>query len=561
LDTSPEKILIMDGDESSRHALQDLLRNAGYDATTADVCDVGLAAARNNKIDLLLLDASLPSLACGDVLLEMKGASATAGIRVIVLDKGGASERARALDLGADDVLSRPWDSIEMLARVRRQLRAKKAQDELRERTVIAEQGQELSRTAFHALAVTEKMKRDAYTIGRGMKIGLAALFAIAAVMALFYFSFSRRANKEEQGSYAAIARLNRGLVHQEDLIAQARRASEQTAGMVADSGQASKQRLEKKSQQLRAQLAQSPAADAGNLRGQLDKTEARLRLVESEGSLAQGIIRSYAESVCLIHVAVAFRDKASQRRLRYTGLNPDGGPMIDDEGNPELTLDGLGPDVMVHALGTGFLVSANGRILTNHHVAEPWWNNDELSSALQEGLEPVIDRMEAYFPSSPRTFPASVDKISSEADLATLRVSLGDLKRAVLTIDAAPQGSVSGEPVVLMGYPTGIDAVLARADDSTVRDIVKASHGDLNQVLAALAKSNLIHPVVTQGHLGDVLPDKFIYDAQTTSGGSGGPLFNPQGKVIAINYAVIRDFGGSNFGIPGHFAQALLAH
>jgi S1-C subfamily serine protease len=46
------------------------------------------------------------------------------------------------------------------------------------------------------------------------------------------------------------------------------------------------------------------------------------------------------------------------------------------------------------------------------------------------------------------------------------------------------------------------------------------------------LARRNLIRPVTTQGHIGDVLPDKIVYDAQTTSGGSGGPLFNNEGKV-----------------------------
>ena len=48
-------------------------------------------------------------------------------------------------------------------------------------------------------------------------------------------------------------------------------------------------------------------------------------------------------------------------------------------------------------------------------------------------------------------------------------------------------------------------------------------------------------------------------YDAQTTSGGSGGPLFNRKGKVIGINYAVVRDFGGSNFGVPARYAQEFL--
>jgi S1-C subfamily serine protease len=63
----------------------------------------------------------------------------------------------------------------------------------------------------------------------------------------------------------------------------------------------------------------------------------------------------------------------------------------------------------------------------------------------------------------------------------------------------------------------------------------------------------------VTQGHIGDILADKIVYDAQTTSGGSGGPLINRDGQVIGVTYAVVRGFGGSNFGVPIRYAQPLL--
>jgi S1-C subfamily serine protease len=73
------------------------------------------------------------------------------------------------------------------------------------------------------------------------------------------------------------------------------------------------------------------------------------------------------------------------------------------------------------------------------------------------------------------------------------------------------------------------------------------------------LARRRLIRPTTTQGHIGDVLPDKIVYDAQTTSGGSGGPLFNNEGKVIGINFAMVREFGGSNFAIPVGYGTSLL--
>lgn len=176
-----------------------------------------------------------------------------------------------------------------------------------------------------------------------------------------------------------------------------------------------------------------------------------------------------------------------------------------------------------------------------------------------EQGLEPVISEMEAYFPGSPRPFQCVTEKISTEVDLAVMRADLGGVKREIPSFDAVGEANLSGQAVVLIGYPTGIEAILARTDESIVREIVKSTRGELKGILAELARKDLIRPIVTQGHIGDVLKDKIVYDAQTTSGGSGGPLFNQRAKVIGINFAIVKDFGGSNFGIPGRYAQVLL--
>jgi S1-C subfamily serine protease len=223
------------------------------------------------------------------------------------------------------------------------------------------------------------------------------------------------------------------------------------------------------------------------------------------------------------------------------------------------ITLEGTGPEVRAEAFGTAFLVGEDGWLLTNHHVAEPWWQSEEFGDLKGQGLKPVIVEMRAYFPGSSNPYPVTTLRISSEADVALVRANLGGLKRQVLKLDGAQGAAVNGEPVVLMGYATGLDAVLARADDSTVRTIVSSSNGDPEKILARLAQKDLIRPLITQGHLGDVLPDKIVYDAQTTSGGSGGPVLNQEGKVIGINYALLEGFGGSNFGIPAQFAERLL--
>src|SRR5262249_39708588 len=111
------------------------------------------------------------------------------------------------------------------------------------------------------------------------------------------------------------------------------------------------------------------------------------------------------------------------------------------------------------------------------------------------------------------------------------------------------------------LGYATGLSAILARAGDDTVDQILKVSGGDPKLVMDELAKRKLIRPLVTQGHIGDVLTDKIVYDAQTTSGGSGGPLMNKDGRVIGVTFAVVRGVGGAHFGDPVRYAEPLLKH
>jgi hypothetical protein len=254
----------------------------------------------------------------------------------------------------------------------------------------------------------------------------------------------------------------------------------------------------------------------------------------------------------------VAFNEKNSGRRLRYGGMDSDGTPLKDSAGNPVYTTEGRGPEVRADFFGTGFIVG-DGKILTNHHVVQPWWQNDELAGAGKQGLEPVIAEMSAYFPNEVNGISVSISQISQEADLALVHGDLSELHRPMLKIDASKEAAVSGEALISVGYATGLDAILARAGDKTVEDIVKISAGDPKLILVELSKRKLIRPLVTQGHVGDVLPDKIVYDAQTTSGGSGGPLLNQQGGVIGVTFAIVKGFGGSNFGVPIRFALPLL--
>jgi S1-C subfamily serine protease len=81
----------------------------------------------------------------------------------------------------------------------------------------------------------------------------------------------------------------------------------------------------------------------------------------------------------------------------------------------------------------------------------------------------------------------------------------------------------------------------------------------EVTQIVTQLALQHFVRPTTTQGHIGDVLKDKIVYDAATTSGGSGGPLFNRNGKVIGVNFAILNDFGGSNLAVPVRYADELV--
>jgi DNA-binding response OmpR family regulator/S1-C subfamily serine protease len=555
LSTKRENILIVEPDDAKRQSLQDVLHSAGYEVSSAPSQEEGFRLVQTGTVDIFLLAADLADVLCCNSLAEIKGLGSTANTRVILFAPGGAAERARALDLGADDVLTAPWEPSELLARVRVQLRDKHALEELQQKSRLAEEGQEIAHTAFQAIAVTEKMTRDASTLDRALKIGVAALLCVAALISVIFLLYSRRADKETRRAYSVIAQLEHGVHTEQALVAEANKARAQ---LDQSDLAAQKDQLQKQTDDLRQKLSAANASDVEGLRKQLDETTSRLKLVEHQSHAAEGVIRVNAPSVCLLHVSVSFLDKTSRRPLRYAAINPDGEPLKDGDGNVVYSLEGRSPEVREDFFGTGFIVGDN-EILTNHHVAQPWWENDELSAASQQGLQPTIAEMTAYFPQATTGIPLSISKISDEADLALLTGELSGLKRPTLKLDGRKEAAVSGQLLISLGYATGLSAILARAGEDIVKDIVKVAGSDPKRIVEELQKRQLIRPLVTQGHIGDVLPDKIVYDAQTTSGGSGGPLINRDGEVIGVTFAVVRGFGGSNFGVPIRYAQPML--
>jgi DNA-binding response OmpR family regulator len=541
-----EKLLVVESDDALRKSVVDALSGAGYEVSTE--YREGMKAVLAFRPDAVILGAYPPQLDCCDLLSEIKGSERSQNIRVVMLSRGGSAERTRGLDLGADDVLSMPFDSHELLSRVRWQLRDKRAIDELRQQARTVEENRNVAQQVVSAVSQER----------RTLRVGGILALAVLAIAAVAFLIFYHRTQQQNTRVYAAITRLQTGMLTQQKLMDRSR--------LMADDSQRNPSppnsetiELQKQSHDRKSRIAVSKNENVSALQNQLGAVEERLQRLETEGKIAQTIIQSYEPSVCLIHVVVGFRDRTTGLNLRYAGLTSAGEPVTDDHNNPLLSVTGAGPEVHLDVFGTGFLVSDKGQILTNHHVAEPWWDNDDLKEMAGQGVKPVIVETTAYFPGVSHGIPMTTERISSDADVALLKGSVSESKIKEIAFADGHRSAVSGGSVVLLGYPTGIDAILARTGEDTLRSIATATKGDPKQVMEELARRHLIRPVVTQGHVGDVLPDKIIYDAQTTSGGSGGPLFNSEGKVIGINFAMVRDFGGSNFAIPIAYGKSLL--
>ena len=321
---------------------------------------------------------------------------------------------------------------------------------------------------------------------------------------------------------------------------------------------EAEAQEFARRERELNQRLTEAQAGEVEGVRTDLRVTRERLASLETEKAAAERIIRDYGPGVCLIQGSFIFVDAAG-RSLRYV-LDDGGQPRRDPDGHYSLDVLGTGEVHSVDYVGTGFLVERHGLLLTNRHVAEPWWKDSAAAIALAHGATPRVVQFRAFFPKESPAFDLSVVRVSDSVDLALVRVDLKGRNIPVLPLDRSGRAAVAGNPVVVLGYPAGLEAILGKAESTAVNDIVEGSGMNVAKIADGLAAQRLIRPSATQGHIGDVTKSDIVFDAQTTHGGSGGPVLDRNGQVIAVEYAVLTTFGGSSFGVPVRFALELLS-
>ncbi|HEX6737055.1 MAG TPA: trypsin-like peptidase domain-containing protein [Vicinamibacteria bacterium] len=395
---------------------------------------------------------------------------------------------------------------------------------------------------------------RIVHRTSRSFRRVLLLIALVAAALFGWSFHQSQRLRDELQTLRASLARADeerRGL--------EARIDSERRRAEVER--EALHRRLEDyrdREETLRDRLAEAAGGEVNSLREELSLTRERIHTLESERAAGETVIRRYGAGVCMLQGAYGFRD-AEGRPLRQQ-QSEDGSTKRGADGEPVLSPEGQGPLHKIDFYGTGFLVDATGLVLTNRHLAEPWWNDNEAAQRQRDGQQAHLISLRVFFPQVKEPFAAHIERHSDTVDLALLKVDLQGRRIPVLPLERSRAGAVPGQPVVLVGYPTGIEALLAKVEPGIVKEVLEAKGTSADRVTEALAQRGLIRPSTTQGHIGDVTQSDIVFDAPTTQGGSGGPVFNKLGKVVAVEYAVLSRFGGNSFGVPVTYAVELLA-
>ncbi|MER3434025.1 MAG: serine protease [Leptolyngbya sp. ERB_1_1] len=166
--------------------------------------------------------------------------------------------------------------------------------------------------------------------------------------------------------------------------------------------------------------------------------------------------------------------------------------------------------DRVERGTGSGFLLSSDGRLLTNAHVVE---GTDTVEVALKDG----------------RTFEGRVVGTDSVTDVAAVKIDAGQLPTVTL---GKSSSLIPGQWAIAIGNPLGLD-------NTVTAGIISATGRSSSQVGVSDKRVSFIQT-----------------DAAINPGNSGGPLLNDRGEVIGINTAIRADAQGLGFAIPIETAQ-----
>src|ERR1700736_4317714 len=170
------RILLLNLGVESTPEITQALSGQGYELTTGRRLTVEKILALSPEV--LITEATPSDLSCCGVISQIKASPDPRTPRILMIVHGGALERARALDLGADDVISFPFEPLEFVARVRTQFRERQPALALEAKLNDALQKEHLAETAVEALSGGTTAKRRFWLIPAILVLSVAVVLA-----------------------------------------------------------------------------------------------------------------------------------------------------------------------------------------------------------------------------------------------------------------------------------------------------------------------------------------------------------------------------------------------
>lgn len=130
-----DRILIIDDDEQIRNLIAIYLENEGFEALKVSNAVCGLALLEEQEVDLIILDIMMPQMNGIDAAFKIREEK---NMPIIMLSaKSEDMDKISGLTAGADDYLTKPFNPLELIARVKSQIRRYKKYNERAERDII----------------------------------------------------------------------------------------------------------------------------------------------------------------------------------------------------------------------------------------------------------------------------------------------------------------------------------------------------------------------------------------------------------------------------------------
>ena len=160
--TPPEaRVLVVDDQPQNVRLLEAMLSPHGYEVLTAASGQDALQLLSGEEVDLVLLDIVMPGMDGYDVCRRIREVTSTAYLPVVMVTASGDEQKVKALQVGADDFLTKPIDRNELLARVASLARIKRYQDTIKRQAVeLAAWNRELESRVDAQVSQLQRMGR-----------------------------------------------------------------------------------------------------------------------------------------------------------------------------------------------------------------------------------------------------------------------------------------------------------------------------------------------------------------------------------------------------------------